>query len=738
MILGIPLLLASTLVLSANGQPPEEPPANAQADQIDPSVMQDPTVRGVMASNPTTPGELVRAVRVLSRLDRPRAARLLIQRFFRTNPDSATLATLAERFGTGLFSGFRLSPALQPEGSRLASAVLDAFHKTVTDPQQLVAAIDLLGDASPEKRKAALLRLRSAGPAAATVLISALADPRRAESYPLIEQALVLLGRDAADPLIAALESGNAELNGRIATVLGQLDATEALAFLLAPALGSTDNVTYREAASQAVVWLYGKLPSRKEAVDFLMHKARRLYAAVPTLTADERQGNLWRWDPAQQKLVVERATRRRIDIEAARRMITDAMVLAPAKTSLKRLRLAVLLEGAVLRHGWEVNLENDEPAAWHAALEAGPKSMLDLLAQAQRERHLATAVLAARILGLMGRVEVLHARAPYPSALTAALRQADERLRFTALEAIMRLDPVRPFPGSSHVPEVLAYFAAWQGPPLALVAHPRMAEARRLAGLLNELGYRTEIATEGRALFSLAVDSSDTELVLLAMTLNRPSTAMLVEELRRDSRTAGLPIGLIAGEDQLDQARRLADGDLLGEAMIRPHSVEAIKLLTRRLRQAADWQLATRQERRTFATQSLAWLADLSGRPQSLYPLQRFDVVLERALFVPKLQRQAIQALSHISTPRAQRVLVELASRATWPIEPRRAAADAFSENVRQGGILLTSDEILRQYDRYNASEEQDPATQAVLASILDTLERKQQSTGGAETSGS
>jgi hypothetical protein len=39
---------------------------------------------------------------------------------------------------------------------------------------------------------------------------------------------------------------------------------------------------------------------------------------------------------------------------------------------------------------------------------------------------------------------------------------------------------------------------------------------------------------------------------------------------------------------------------------------------------------------------------------------------------------------------------------------------------------VLLTTSEIRQQYDQYNASETADAATQQVLGSILDTIEKK------------
>lgn len=60
-------------------------------------------------------------------------------------------------------------------------------------------------------------------------------------------------------------------------------------------------------------------------------------------------------------------------------------------------------------------------------------------------------------------------------------------------------------------------------------------------------------------------------------------------------------------------------------------------------------------------------------------------------------------------------------------PIEQREAAAAAFAEAVRRRRTLLTTDEIRRQFERYNQSEFLDAETQAVLGSILDVIEGKQ-----------
>ena len=93
-------------------------------------------------------------------------------------------------------------------------------------------------------------------------------------------------------------------------------------------------------------------------------------------------------------------------------------------------------------------------------------------------------------------------------------------------------------------------------------------------------------------------------------------------------------------------------------------------------------------------------------------------------ALHNPKLAAKAVAVLANLNSAESQRALVDMASRFTQPLELRKAAAAAFCENMQKHGILLTTEEIRRQYDRYNESEKQDAATQHVLGLILDCLE--------------
>jgi hypothetical protein len=87
-------------------------------------------------------------------------------------------------------------------------------------------------------------------------------------------------------------------------------------------------------------------------------------------------------------------------------------------------------------------------------------------------------------------------------------------------------------------------------------------------------------------------------------------------------------------------------------------------------------------------------------------------------------LAAKTVPILAKINSPEAQQALVAAASRESTPLELRQAAVEAFRVSVQTHGILLKTDEILRQYDLYNRRKDADENSRKVLGLLLDCLE--------------
>ncbi|MEX0714600.1 MAG: hypothetical protein WD278_19845, partial [Pirellulales bacterium] len=406
--------------------------------------------------------------------------------------------------------------------------------------------------------------------------------------------------------------------------------------------------------------------------------------------------------------------------------LAVNALELQPGQVELRRLLLSARLEADAYAAGLGQPLPRGPNSGFELAVRAGPDAVEDLLAHSIEAGHPLSAAAAAAVLGEIGSADLLDRGGARPAALVQAVRQPDRRLRFAALEAILRLKPVRPYPGSSYVIDSLGFFAASSGRPRALVADARPGELQFPSGLLAELGYEVEATTSARQVLAIASSSPDFEVALIDMTLASPTSAQLIQQLRSDNRTAGLPVGILASSDQLERARELVRDLPLADVVVRPQDARAMEYQLTGLLEATGASAVPAAERQAQAARALEWLAEMSVAPTGLYNLRRVEASVATAVWAPPLAQRAAEVLAAIGTQLSQKTLVDVASQALQPLESRQAAARAFAESVARHGTLLTSGEILLQYDRYNQSETQDRQTQLVLASILDSVEAR------------
>ena len=196
---------------------------------------------------------------------------------------------------------------------------------------------------------------------------------------------------------------------------------------------------------------------------------------------------------------------------------------------------------------------------------------------------YLPAATAAAQILGDIGSPVLLTRSGTTPSPLAQAAGHADRRLRFAAIEAIMKLNPSEPFAGSSHVTDGLGFLASSFGVPRVLVVHPSSAEAEKMAGLAATLGYEADMATNGRAAFELAVNSPDYDFVLIHSAIERP-------QRRRAGGAAPPrpPHGAVAGRTHRTAGRPGADRAVCppaadAEVFLQPHDEAEMKVCRRR-----------------------------------------------------------------------------------------------------------------------------------------------------------
>lgn len=699
------------------------------AETATPAKPQDPVIQAILASPPTTPAERVRVALALADLNHPELARQQLAQLLKANLDADQVLSLGEELGSAIFLKLASRAELAPEGRKLAEAVLTARTAALREPARIARWIAELNDPSPEKRTRAMLSLGDAQEAAVGPLLTVLADPKRAAEHAAVRAMLVRLGASAVGPLLAALEAPNTEVAVQALESLGALRARETLPVLLATALDPAQPQPVRRAAHDALKQFGAAVPPPAEAAQWLARQAVEYYDGRVPLRVQPNGGvETWVWDAPQNAPVMKYLTPQGVSLLRAARLARVAHELLPQDEELTVLWLASQLELAAYRNGLDNPLPIDKGSPAARATVAGPEMVERVLSYGMERNHPVAATAAARILGQMPRAEAewLLCRSPQPAPLVLATRHADRRLRFAAVEAVVRIHPRQAFAGASFVAEAMRFLAATTGRPRVLVADARLHESRQIAAYLAGQGYQADLAQSGRELIQRALDCPDYELIFVDAGIDDPPLGFLLQQLRRDGRTAALPVGVLARADRFSQADSAVEHDPLALVFVPPSDAQALQQQVGQLVQRAGKDRVSHAERQRQAGLALEWLAAWSADAHlaPLVDFRRTTQVALRAARVPSLSLRAIAVLQQQPTAEAQKGLVDLASSPAEPLPARKAAVAAFAYAARQWGILLTTEEIQRQYDRYNQSASLDAETQQVLGRILDILE--------------
>ncbi|MCS7304583.1 MAG: hypothetical protein NZ602_05680 [Thermoguttaceae bacterium] len=730
--LGIVLALGVWWADAAQGLMAAEPkgaanPAEAKPEEKLPLLKpEDPAVAAILASQPTTPLEKMRAAELLARLNRADLAKRLLKEVLDVKLDESQLADLGVELGSVFFMRLASRQELAPEAQQIRDAVFGAMKARLEDPKRLHMLIQQLQDPSFEKRQRAVAGLCEAHQAGAVALIAVLADPARQTEHPAIRSVLVQMGADAVGPLLACLEAPADRLKAEAAMLLAQMEVQEAVLPLQVLAVAETSSPPLRAAATQALRRLKAQMPSSpREVAELLYRRAFHYYTGQRVIPTDlEGRTRLWQWEPAQGRPVGQYLPVHQVRLRRAAQWARQAYELLPEDPRIRLLYLTTMLEEAKYSQGLDKPLAMGKDTPGDRAASFGLETLEAALRFALESRHPVAATAILEIMSRLNPSEAFLRRTSEPSPIVQALRYADRRLRMAALGLIMTIRPTSPYPGASYVVEAMEFFASSLGVRRALVVTGQAEAASALAGYLAEAGYTVDTAQTGRDSIRLLLNCCDYELVWLDASLRSPEPMVLVQQLRRDARTGDLLVGIFCQQEEYERTRRLAEADERILVFVRPYQPDLAKLDVARTLALAGPEWVGFEQRQQQAQQALHWIAQLAQEGQKLYDLHALEPTLLRALQVSSLASPAAKVLGSLGTPASQKALVDLASRGTHPVEIRQAAVDAFAQSVQKFGILLTAQQIERQYDLYNASRHLPAETQKILGQILDVIE--------------
>jgi len=687
----------------------------------------DPVLKAIRASNPTTPVEIIEAVFFLVDFGAIKEAKEYLKQLQADSPTEEVLLQLYRKFGSGKFVALWKHEAMAPEGTEFAQLVLTAARKDSVAPDRMKAAVAKLAAPSLKTRSEAFAELRAAGRASLPSIINALGDDSQRDAHPFMRQALIQMGKEAVEnPLLGVLEAPSEKLRGHAAIVLGELDSVKATPYLVGIFASPKNSEALRYVAGKAIEKSIGTIPTAEDAEAYLYRRALSSYQGeLPDNVDPQDNIELWVWDEEKGETVPRKFRYDDASLMVAARISRQLYEIDATKPNYRRLFIATNLEAEKRSVGLDTPISNTNPAH-KMATEAGVPAMVDVVDFAI-ESHRPAAILGViDVLAVAGDTKLLDGESGRPSSLARALRYGDIRVRFAAANAIMQLDPHSDFPWSGKMVAVLAEAIKTTGNRKALVGHPLQRNAQTLSAFLSQSDFDADSVATGRDVFRLAAGQNDFQVIILSDGIDRPPARELIQQLRRDPRTAGIPIGVMAREENMTYYERLSFDDPLMIAFPPPLDAETMAKRAYEVLRKQGRDIVSPEERIENGRTALRHITKVLDDPRN-YPyidIIEFEKPLIAALYSPDLGQDAAKALGLLATPAAQRALINAASENARTVADRKAAADGFAEAVKRRRILLTKAEMKLQYERYNLARNLPAETQQILGQLLDTIE--------------
>ncbi len=717
-------VLAPTVAAQPGAEQPATAPAEPAAEEPLPEVT-DPAILALIATNPSTPEDLLNTSLLLIDLKHPKHAKKYFRQLLETAVDAEQLAALGRKAGIDKVSRLTGVKEFQPQAADFVRRVVAATNEANRDPARLAELIEKLKSTDVGTSAAAIVLLRSGGNAAAQALVDVLADPARADEHRGVVAALAGIGDEGIAPLSEVALHGDEAQRKLVLDVLGYAESPSVDAPLYAAAFLPTSSPAVRAAAAGAIVRHRQALPKPIEAAAQIYLEARHAYLARPLAGSDAKRA-VWRWDAAAKKPVQSLVSQRAAALDRAANLAKSAADIAENDPHALLLSRAASLESALVAAGDDGAAQQAAAAKWSAGTKLNVAELERLLEFTVEHQHASAAAAAVRLLAAKAGPKALESFGGKPSLLVRTVTSSDRRLRFVALEAIVSLDPQHAFAGSSAVAEALGYFAGASGARKALVVDTSPARGRDVAGILSGLGYQSDAVTDARSVVRLVSADADYELVLMYRTFLDPVLGQLLAQLRADPRTARLPVAVYCEPDDVEPTRSKLRQDSFAAAVYQPRMSETLATQLAELQQASAGSLVPAAERAAQAQWALTTIGKLLQSGNRVFTTRSMEPALVAAAWNPAVSKAATTALGLLGSAAAQRTLVDVASSEALPLDVRQTAAKAFCDSVFKHNILLTTSEVLRQYDRYNASEGADLPTQELLAAMLDAVEAR------------
>ena len=693
-------------------------------------------VRSIRNQDPQSPAELASAISTLIDIEAWGDAKIYLDQLNKVVMNDKELYELYKIRGAEFFYILHSVDQLAPESQQLAKRVLSAARNYANSAPRIDQMVATLADKDINVRSAAFSRIKSVGPQAYAVMLEVFADDSKSALWPGVRGAVRRLGNDATEILIAGATSGNRRIEVESYFGLANLDSIDAIELISYLYLSPKTPVNVKSFAEARIRDYYGGSFNPQQLTQELSVKANALLRGQQKKVDSDAKVSVWQYDKASKTFKYNRVSLAVASRIRAAKLAGLLNEIDPANAQNRQLFLLASIESAKKQAGPDMPI--DVKAILKAIGNPDAGELDRLLAEALDHDLFMAAIGTCEILKEVGDASLLSSGAGYRPLVRAVLT-GERYLQFAALDAIIKIDPQTAYPGSSYVAELAAFLARTQGRAGVLVGHYASPDTRTFEGIVSSTGIGVESVPNGLEFFNTATSSPDWKLLLLTDNLLRPQFGQVVQMLRADWRTRYLPIGIVVSDEKKRRfAQRLAKADPLIRIIDLNFDTRIVNSqLSLFEGVSSSWEVSD-ASRVIHAAVAGKWLGKVAADPDRyrFYNVRKYEDSVFRMLYIEGQAKQASLIAANLGTPRSQRELLNYASQNGQLLDRRVATADAFAASVKKFGLLLTTDEIEQQYERYNSSVTEPKEVQAIFGSLLDSIESKRKASRARQAS--
>lgn len=732
----------------------------------------NPAEKFALLDPPETPEQLMKTVDLLATSGRPVLVRYYLRRFLNTEMEPKDYADIVQKIGSQRLMQIAGNKHFDPQGAEAVAKIFEEAKKYWQAPDTVSEALDGLdlkslaksgqsGQLAPESLES-LQALWRGGRVSIKQLLDKLAQTDDENEANDLLAALLSSGEDVKEALSESLRSENPRLLKNAANGLTTALSTQEM-FLLYPLLYSKSSAVsdeLRKKIGTCISQKLGRKPSATEAVATLYGRAVDYCNRNRSLKVDsDGYVRFWNWSEDEKK-----ANYIRMTVPAAYRLFAYRYALqawrispegSPEHDAVRRLYLMTLFDRTAHLNGLDEPLDPENGSLKDELDDLKISDLEQILDQAIEKEHYGAAKVAATLIGKQIADEenparkLLNSKEGKPRSIVRAVACPDRRVRFAALESIMSVKPDSPYPGSSFVAEALDWFSRADGRRILIAAHPKYSEAAKSAGHFIGLGYQNDLVANGKEAMQKAASSPDVEMMLVDMKCTGPTVPILVQEMRKDSRTHHIPIAIQSDDPKvldaapnlqttqalpsMERFDRLNPGNSLASSLSQIYptvrSDDQAKWIEQDLLRKTGAEPIPPAIRLEQAKKSLQWLEEIvkaSQEGKKVYHFENFDNIIQDALSSDFRLEQGLKLAAVVPSGAIQSAIYELIADSLYPMELREKAFECFKQSIDRFGVLIRGKQAQRLYDRYNASEHEPQETQELLGKTIDLIESK------------